>query len=94
MVRKHFILPRELAEDFERRVGARNQSAQIAQLIERWLRNQSFGDVVQKYAGFATAEDHPEWATPEGISAWVRDLRATGWESEASARVLRETRDD
>lgn len=94
MVRKHFTIPRELAEEFERRVGQRNQSEKLAELLALWLRNQRLGDVTEKHAGFATAEAHPEWATAEDVSKWVRELRAREWEHESSALSLRESRED
>ena len=94
MVRKHFTLPRELAEEFERRVGPRNQSEKLVELLVLWLRNQRLGDVVEKYAGSVSAEDHPEWSTAEDVSRWVRELRARDWERESTAVTFRESRED
>lgn len=76
MVRKHFVLPEDLAREFEEVVGERNQSAEVARLIGNWLRNRRFAEAVSEHAGFVADADHPEWATPEDIESWVRDLRA------------------
>ena len=76
MVRKHFIIPRHLAEEFEREAGARGQSAALAEILNVWLRNRRLADVVERLAGFVSAEDHPEWATPEAVYEWVRAERA------------------
>ena len=76
MVRKHFILPRELAEQFEREAGARGQSERVAEALELWLRRKRLADVVATFAGFASAAEHPHWATAEDVSEWVRAERA------------------
>jgi hypothetical protein len=76
MVRKHFTMPRELAEEFERRVGQRNQSEQLTHLVEAWLKKQRLLNVVDTFAGFISAEDHPEWATAEDVNEWVRLMRS------------------
>ena len=80
MVRKHFVLPAELAERFEALVGPRNQSAEIADMISARLRAEDDAAFFRENAGFGTAEDYPEWATDEHIFEWVRELRRTAWE--------------
>ncbi len=80
MVRKHFILRRDVAEEFDRVAGERKQSEKLGEILERWLKNQRLLGVVNAYAGFVTAEDHPEWATAQDANNWVRELRATGWQ--------------
>lgn len=75
-VRKHFVLPKALAEEFEHVAGERKQSEKLAELIERWLKRQRLLDVVEKHSGFITSAAHPEWATNEDIKAWVRQIRS------------------
>lgn len=92
MVRKHFILPRHIADEFERVAGARQQSDKLAEIISQWLKNRALLEAVDRWAGSVSAEDHPEWATPEDVNTWVRDLRANQWERN-EVFVLREERD-
>ena len=84
MVRKHFILPKELAVEFEKLVGPRKQSEEIAALIEKFLLAERRRKFFRENAGFAKAEDYPEWATAEDINEWVRNLRTSGWENPAN----------
>ena len=89
MVRKHFTIPREIAEEFERIAGQRRQSEALAEILEQWLRNQALLKAIHRWAGFVAAEDHPEWATPDDVNEWVRSTRASEWER-LPAAVLRE----
>jgi hypothetical protein len=73
-VRKHFILPREIAEEFERRVGERNQSAELAALLEAWLKQQATKDAFRKLAASPKSE-HPEWEGEGAVAEWVRGSR-------------------
>ncbi len=91
MVRKHFLLPRDVAEEFERVAGQRRQSEQLSAIIRLWLKNQRLLDVVGRHAGFVTAEDHPEWATDEDVSGWVRRLRASDWERQGALSLAEES---
>jgi hypothetical protein len=75
-VRKHFVLPKALADEFEQVAGERKQSEKLAEIIERWLKRQRLLDVVETHAGFMTSAAHPEWATNDDITAWVRHIRA------------------
>jgi len=76
MVRKHFTMPRNVADEFERVAGQRNQSEQLTHLVEAWLKKQRLLNVVETFAGFISAEDHPEWATAEDVNEWVRSMRS------------------
>ena len=80
MVRKHFLLPKELADRFEKLVGARKQSEEVAELIRQRLLREERATFFRENAGFLSAEDYPEWDTAEDVANWVRNLRATGWE--------------
>jgi hypothetical protein len=80
MVRKHFVLPKELADRFEQLVGPRRQSEEIAAMIARRLLSEERAEFFRENAGFGTAESNPEWATDKDIVEWVRKLRREGWE--------------
>lgn len=76
MVRKHFLLPRELAKELEEVAGERRQSETVCRIIEQWLKNQRLNRVVQKYAGSSRPEDHPEWADDAAVTRAIQELRA------------------
>jgi len=80
MVRKHFLMPRKVAEEFERAVGERKQSEHVTRLVENWLASQRLLDVAERLGGFAATE-HPEWESSDGISNWLSELRR-GWDRE------------
>jgi hypothetical protein len=73
-VRKHFVLPKELAEEFEREAGERQQSERVAELIDAWLKTRRM-----KRAFAALAETTPsgrsEWDDMDPAE-WVRSERA------------------
>ena len=73
-VRRHITLPRELAEKFERLVGERNQSAEIAAMIEARLKKEAlrkaFHDLAESPKG-----GHSDW-DELGAAEWVRRERA------------------
>ena len=75
MVRTHLVLPAELLERFDRRVGPRKRSEKVAELVEEFLRREQLIDTIERFAGFAKAEDHPEWSSEDAIARWVRDER-------------------
>lgn len=75
-VRKHFILPAQLAQAFAEHAGPRHQSERVAELIAEWLRREDLLRVLDRFAGTSSLEDHPEWATSEDVAKWVHDLRA------------------
>jgi hypothetical protein len=78
LVRAHVLLPRELLEEFDRRVGERQRSARVSELVEEWLRRERAKDVLARFAGSLSREDHPEWRDDAGIDGWVRRLREEG----------------
>ena len=74
-IRAHLVLPSNLVEELDRRVGKGKRSETVAALIEEWLKREKRVEIFTRLAGFAKAEDHPEWATDEDINEWVRGLR-------------------
>ncbi len=76
-IRTHFILPKELVEEFDSRVGKGKRSAMVAQMIDDWVKHERRKEVLERFAGSISAEDHPEWATRESTYEWVRNLRGS-----------------
>lgn len=74
-VRTHFVLPRELLEEFDRFVEPRQRSERIAELMAEWVRRERAKEVFGRLAGFMKDEDYPEFATGEDIDRWVSELR-------------------
>ena len=76
MVRTHVVFPKELVEAVDRLVGPRKRSAFLVQAVEEKVGRERLGRALASTAGFLAEETHPEWETPEQVSAWVRDLRS------------------
>lgn len=76
-VRKHFVLPKDLADEFEHRVGERRQSEQVAALLSDWLRRERLRETLASFGESYRPEDHPEWEGEGSPEAWVREQRAT-----------------
>ena len=74
-VRKHITLPRELAEKFEKLVGPRRQSEEIAAMMERRVIEAERAAFFREKAGAGSADDYPHWATDEDVAEWVREQR-------------------
>ncbi len=85
-IRTHVVLPRELVEEVDELVGLRKRSAFFVQAVEEKLGRERLGRALAATKGFLADEAHPEWATPEKTSAWVRELRSV--DSAASERKL------
>jgi hypothetical protein len=75
MVRKHIIVPADVAAAFSKLVGERNVSAEIAALMEQRLQRERLKGAFDALAA-APKGDHPEWETAEDIARWVREQRA------------------
>jgi hypothetical protein len=54
--------------------------------IEEKIDRQRLGRALATTAGFLAEGAHPEWETPEQVSAWVTELRSL--DSDASERKL------
>jgi predicted transcriptional regulator len=74
-VRTHIVLPKELINAVDRLVGRRKRSTFFAQAVAEKLERERLGRALAATAGFLERDAHPEWQTPEDVSAWVRDLR-------------------
>ncbi|MBI2760928.1 MAG: hypothetical protein HYX51_05830 [Chloroflexi bacterium] len=78
MVRAHIILPEELIDAVDQLVGQRKRSEFVADALREKLRRERQTLALQKSAGVLDLADHPEWSTPEKVSAWVREQRSFG----------------
>jgi hypothetical protein len=85
MVETHLLLPKELLEEIDRRVGPAKRTETIVELVEEYLRRTQGLDVLGCGAGTITSEEHPEWATREDVASWVHEQRR-GWEREIEPR--------
>ena len=75
-IRTHVVFPKELIETVDRLVGRRKRSAFVVQAVEEKLAWERLGKALTSTAGFLASNAHPEWETPEKVSASVRELRA------------------
>jgi metal-responsive CopG/Arc/MetJ family transcriptional regulator len=75
MVRTHLLLPKELLDQLDEKVGARRRSETIARLLEEYLRREQLPVEIACFGGSMNPEDYPEWATRESIAEWVRNER-------------------
>ena len=76
-MRTHVILPDELIKEIDEKVGRRNRSRYIADVVAERIRRDKLVETIRRGAGILSDEDYPEWSTPEKVAAWVRKLRDT-----------------
>lgn len=74
-IRTHIVFPKDLVEAVDRLVGPRNRSAFLVQAVEEKIGRERLKGALATTAGFLAEGTHPEWETPEQVSAWVRDVR-------------------
>jgi metal-responsive CopG/Arc/MetJ family transcriptional regulator len=73
-VRTHVVIPRELVEEVDELVGHRRRSDFMTEAVREKLQRARRERVLRESAGALTGE-YPAWATPEKVSAWVRENR-------------------
>ena len=89
-IRTHVVLPKDLVEAVDRIVGQRRRSQFVEEAVKEKVFRERQRTVVEELArtgGVLSRDAHPEWATPEQTSAWVRKLR-----EEADAATLSKIR--
>ncbi len=74
-MRTHVILPEDLVRSVDALAGKGKRSHFIEEAIREKLRKDGLLSALRRTAGILSAEDHPEWDTPEHVAAWVRKLR-------------------
>ena len=75
-IRTHIVLPSELVEAIDRLVGQRKRSAFVTQAVAEKLERELLRRALAGTAGALANHTHPEWDTPDKISAWVREMRS------------------
>jgi metal-responsive CopG/Arc/MetJ family transcriptional regulator len=86
-VRTHVVLPRDLVEAVDTLAGARTRSEFVEEALRDKVARERMGKALAETAGSLNLADHPEWSTPEQVSAWVHDMRSE--ENAATERALR-----
>jgi metal-responsive CopG/Arc/MetJ family transcriptional regulator len=74
-VRTHVVLPPELVEEVDRRVGPRRRSQFFADAAVEKLARLKLAEAAQKAAGSLANVATPGWETPESTANWVRSSR-------------------
>ncbi len=75
-VRTNLLLPKELVEELDAAAGPRGRSRYVAEAVAEKLRQDRLVRAARRTAGVLSAQDHPEWATSDDVTAWVRERRA------------------
>jgi hypothetical protein len=75
-MRTHVVFPRAMVEEVDQLVGHRKRSEFVVQAVEEKLAHERLGRALAETRGSLDNDAHPEWATPEMTSAWVREMRA------------------
>jgi metal-responsive CopG/Arc/MetJ family transcriptional regulator len=75
-MRTHVVLPEELVERIDVRIGKRRRSHFIEEAIEEKLARMDQAKALKKLIGILKDGNVPEyWSTPEKTSEWVHNLR-------------------
>ena len=74
-MRTHVILPEDLVKAVDALAGKGKRSRFIEEAVRDKLRKDDLLSALAETAGMLSADDHPEWATPEKVAAWVRETR-------------------
>lgn len=84
--RAQIVLPDELLAELDQTVGSSRQSEFIVEAVREKLHRVRRIRAVREMAAVTTADDIPGWTSPEEVSAWLRDSRAS--DAERLAREL------
>jgi metal-responsive CopG/Arc/MetJ family transcriptional regulator len=76
MIRTHIVMPKDLVDEVDRRVGPRQRSAFVVEAVEEKLRQVRRLEIARKAAGSLAEVEIPGWETTASTVAWVRRLRA------------------
>lgn len=74
-IRTHIVFPKALVDAVDDLVGQRKRSAFVAEAVAEKVEREHMGRALAETAGSLDPDSHPEWATGEMISAWVRKSR-------------------
>jgi hypothetical protein len=90
MTRAHVILPEDLIDDIDRRVGRRKRSQFISETLDAELRRLRRIEAAEAAGGSLRDVDVPGWESAESSIAWLRQLRRQSDDSHAAAGSARE----
>ena len=74
-MRTHVILPEDLVKSVDELAGKGKRSQFIEEAIREKVRIDTLLAALKATAGMLSAEDYPEWSTPEKVASWVRESR-------------------
>jgi len=74
--RAHVVLPQELVDRIDARVGPRGRSRYIQDAIEDRLKREERVEAFEALMRSHSGETIPEWDTAESTDEWVRQIRA------------------
>lgn len=73
--RIHIMVPEELVDELDKRVGKRGRSKFVVAATAKELRRVRLREAIKDAAGALSDVNVPGWETPEAAVEWVRDLR-------------------
>ena len=62
-------LREDLASEVDAKVGRAKRSRFVTEAVREKLRKENLLSALEKTAGILSAEEHPEWATPEKVAS-------------------------
>jgi len=74
-IRTNVVLPRDLIEAIDRRVGKRKRSDFLAEAAREKLARTDFLRVAKALAGSLNPAEYPEFSSAEGVETFVLSLR-------------------
>ena len=74
-MRTHIVVPEDLVQEVDKRVGRRKRSKFFAEAAVEKLRRENLVQTFEAAAGSMKDAGPPEWDTPEGTLQWVHTER-------------------
>lgn len=75
-MRTHVVIPRELIDEIDQRVGPRRRSEFVTAALEEKLQRIRVLEAAREAAGSLADTVIPGWESSEAAAKWVRSLRA------------------
>jgi metal-responsive CopG/Arc/MetJ family transcriptional regulator len=75
-MRTNLLLPKELVAEVDHFAGERGRSRYVAEALRARLKRDRLKEAIEQTAGAWTADEYPEFSTPEKVVEWVRARRA------------------
>ena len=74
-MRMHLVLPEDLVKAVDALAGKGKRSRFIEDAVREKLRSEALLSALEETAGMLSADEYPEWSTPEKVASWVRESR-------------------